>query len=623
MGISSIVGTFGIWDYVVFALMLIISAAIGIYYAIFDRGEKTTKDFLIGGRRMTAVPVSLSLTASFMSAVTVLGTPSEVYRYGAMFGVFAFSFLLVVIVCSEVFLPVFYRLGITSTYEYLEMRFNTVVRLCGTAMFIFLTVLYTGVVIYAPALALNQVTGFDLWGAVVSTGIVCTFYCTMGGLKAVVWTDVFQVGIMFAGFLSVITRSMVVQNGFSAIINDSYHGGRLNIWDFDPNPLRRQTFWTIILGGTFTWMGVYGVNQAQVQRYISCKSMFHAKMSLYLNLVGLWVILFCSVFSGLCLYSIYKDCDPWTSQIISAPDQLMPYLVLDILRDYPGVPGLFVASAYSGTLSTVSSSINALATVTVEDLVKPYFKMSDRKLSWTSKGLNLLYGALCIGVAGMASLMDSLIQAVLSIFGVVGGPLLGLFALGILFPCANATGSLVGLVCGLCLTLWVGIGAQLYPQLPEKAMSLSLSTANCNFSFITQAFNKTFPTQLPLLTTAVQDLAAYRPYLADNLYSLSFMYFSTIGTLSVMAVGVTVSLLTGGRKQNLVPGLTLTKEDLTFYHMYCFFKPKDRHEELLDCGVNPKKACGTLNPTFSDGEVDTMEENTGKNNLTFSHDKRS
>ncbi|MBN3303701.1 SC5A8 protein, partial [Amia calva] len=490
--------------------MLIISAAIGIYYAIFDRGEKTTKDFLIGGRRMTAVPVSLSLTASFMSAVTVLGTPSEVYRYGAMFGVFAFSFLLVVIVCSEVFLPVFYRLGITSTYEYLEMRFNTVVRLCGTAMFIFLTVLYTGVVIYAPALALNQVTGFDLWGAVVSTGIVCTFYCTMGGLKAVVWTDVFQVGIMFAGFLSVITRSVVVQNGFSAIINDSYHGGRLNIWDFDPNPLRRQTFWTIILGGTFTWMGVYGVNQAQVQRYISCKSMFHAKMSLYLNLVGLWVILFCSVFSGLCLYSIYKDCDPWTSQIISAPDQLMPYLVLDILRDYPGVPGLFVASAYSGTLSTVSSSINALATVTVEDLVKPYFKMSDRKLSWTSKGLNLLYGALCIGVAGMASLMDSLIQAVLSIFGVVGGPLLGLFALGILFPCANATGSLVGLVCGLCLTLWVGIGAQLYPQLPEKAMSLSLSTANCNFSFITQAFNKTFPTQLPLLTTAVQDLAAYR-----------------------------------------------------------------------------------------------------------------
>lgn len=111
------IGTFVVWDYVVFAGMLLISAAIGIYYAFSGGLQQNSKEFLMGGRRMTAVPVALSLTASFMSAVTVLGTPSEVYRFGAIFSIFAVTYFFVVLISAEVFLPVFYRLGITSTYE--------------------------------------------------------------------------------------------------------------------------------------------------------------------------------------------------------------------------------------------------------------------------------------------------------------------------------------------------------------------------------------------------------------------------------------------------------------------------------------------------------------------------
>lgn len=110
-------GRFSVWDYVVFAAMLLVSAAIGIYYAFAGGGQKTSKDFLMGGRSMSALPVALSLTASFMSAVTVLGTPAEIYRYGAIFCIFAITYALVVLCSAEIFLPVFYRLGITSTYE--------------------------------------------------------------------------------------------------------------------------------------------------------------------------------------------------------------------------------------------------------------------------------------------------------------------------------------------------------------------------------------------------------------------------------------------------------------------------------------------------------------------------
>ncbi|NXK95843.1 SC5A8 protein, partial [Formicarius rufipectus] len=604
---------FTVWDYVVFAAMLLISAVIGLYYAFVGGGQKTSKDFLMAGRSMNALPVALSLTASFMSAVTVLGTPAEIYRYGAIFCIFAITYALVVLCSAEIFLPVFYKLGITSTYEYLELRFNKYLRLCGTVLFIIQTAskpqscstLYTGIVIYAPALALNQVTGFDLWGAVVATGVVCTFYCTLGGLKAVVWTDVFQVGIMVAGFSSVIIRAVVVQDGIGRIVNDSYHGGRLNFWDFDPNPLQRHTFWTIIIGGTFTWTSIYGVNQSQVQRYIACKNRFHAKLSLYINLLGLWAILACATLCGMSLYSIYKDCDPWMAKQVSALDQLMPYLVLDILHDFPGVPGLFVASAYSGTLSTVSSSINALAAVTVEDLIKPYFtSLSEKKLSRISMGMSLFYGGVCIAMAALASLLGALLQAALSIFGMVGGPLLGLFALGILCSFANGIGAFAGLVSGFAISLWVGIGSQIYPPLPERTKPLDLSTAGCNIT----SGNLT-STEIPLTTISP---AAERPALADNWYSLSYLYFSTLGTLITVVVGIIISLLTGGLKQNTDRKFLLTKEDFLSNFSWC---ESETNVEVLNCKPFTMGDEGTDNPAFSHIEMDVASDKNKVNGL--------
>ncbi|TNM91409.1 hypothetical protein fugu_019789 [Takifugu bimaculatus] len=606
------VGSFAAADYVVFAVMLLVSAAVGVYYAWADRGQRSSSDFLTGGRRLTALPVSLSLTASFMSAITVLSNPAEVYRYGANIVFYGVSYVITMVVTSEVFLPVFYRLAITSTYEYLELRFSRATRLLGTVLFIVQTILYTGIVIYAPALALNQVTGMDLWGAVISTGLVCTFYCTMGGLRAVVWTDVFQLSVMLAGFLSVIIRSVDQQGGVIPIISDSEQGGRLNFWDFDPNPLRRHTFWTISIGGTFVWSSIYGINQAQVQRYISCKSISQARLSLYINLLGLLSILLCSVFAGMCLYSVYKHCDPWTAGLVSAPDQLMPYLVMDILRDYPGLPGLFVAAAYSGSLSTVSSSINALAAVTVEDLLRPYTSMSEKQLSWMSKGMTLLYGVLCIGMAGLASLLGGILQAAISIFGIIGGPLLGLFTLGIICPFANSKGALTGLLSGLVLSLWVGIGAQFYPPPPVMARPLSLTTEGCNLSTAANlTWTSTTPgqTQMSFTTVPVHNNGD-TVLLAHSWYSLSYLYFSLIGTIIAVVVGVLVSLLTGGWKLKVESRLMLKKEDTSLYHAVRAFK-----DRVKRCTGEPERAVGarekTLggsNPAFCDTDLDRDQQ---------------
>ncbi|XP_043931973.1 sodium-coupled monocarboxylate transporter 1-like [Protopterus annectens] len=540
------VAQFSVWDYVVFVVILLVAAAVGIVQAFIGKGQNTSRDFLLGGRQMTALPVALSLTASFMSGITVIGTPSEAYRFGVGFWLFAFAYCIMSAVTAEIYLPVFYRLGITSTYEYLQMRYNTCVRLVATTIYIFQTAIYTGMVIYAPALALNQITGLDLWGVLVATGVVCTLYCTVGGLKAVIWTDVFQMVIMLTGFAIVIIRGSVLQGGFQNIWNISYYGGRLEAWDFDVDPLKRHTFWSVVVRGSFMWTAVYSANQSQVQRYIACKSQNEAKLSLYYNMFGLVLTVSLAMLTGLTMYSFYHDCDPLRAKRVGAADQLLPYLVMDILGDYPGLPGLFVAAAYSGTLSTVSSSINALTAVTLEDCIKPCLSstsISERKLSWISKVLSIVYGAICIGMAGLSSLMGSILQAALSLLGMIGGPFLGLFSLGMFLPWSNATGALTGFLGGLIITLWVGIGGQLYPPPQHKTRPLPLSTAGC-------VFNITH-TQAPVTNTAwttwgtpsSQKYAIEKPAIADSWYSLSYLFLTPVGFLSTMILGLIVSLM--------------------------------------------------------------------------------
>ncbi|XP_042302369.1 sodium-coupled monocarboxylate transporter 2 isoform X2 [Sceloporus undulatus] len=562
------VKNFVTWDYLVFAALFLISSGIGVFFAVKDRKKTTSGDFLVGGRQMTCGPVALSLTASFMSAVTVLGTPAEVYRHGSAFILFFIAYTFVIIFTSELFLPVFYRSGITSTYEYLELRFNKPVRIAATLIYIVQTILYTGVVVYAPALALNQVTGFNLWGSVFATGIVCTFYCTLGGLKAVVWTDAFQLVVMLTGFLTVLIQGTLKNGGFTNIWENAGNGSRLTIFDFDLDPLRRHTFWTIAVGGTFTWLGIYGVNQSTIQRCISCKTELHAKLALYLNLVGLWAILVCAVLCGLVMYSHFRSCDPWTAGFISAPDQLMPYFVMIIFSSTPGLPGLFVACAFSGTLSTVAASINALATVTSEDLVKNCFPdLSERVSTWISKGLCIVFGVICTSMAVAASLMGGVVQ-----------------------------GACGGLLTGITLAFWVGIGAFVYPAPSSKSLPLHLSTAGC-IANNTETVATMMPTVPPI-----------RPHLADTWYSLSYLYYSAVGCLGCIMAGLLISFVTGPNKGEDIKPMLIRP----ICNVFCFWSHKCK--TFWWCGVDQEDN-KAFHEEFSNEQLKDLSEKADANNI--------
>ncbi|CAH2293253.1 sodium iodide cotransporter [Pelobates cultripes] len=544
--------TFSPWDYGVFAIMLLGSTGIGMFYAFSHGGQKTSDDFFTGGRKMSAVPVGLSLSASFMSAVQVLGVPAEAYRYGTKFIQMCIGQTLNSLMTAYIFMPVFYRLGITSTYQYLELRFSRSVRLCGTIQFLLGTMFYTGIVIYAPALILNQVTGLDIWSSLFSTGAICTFYTTVGGMKAVIWTDVFQVLVMLSGFFAVAIRCTILVGGVSEVLDIAGNNSRINFGDFDPDPRRRYTFWTFLFGSTFLWLSMYGVNQAQVQRYVACKTEHEAKLAILVNQVALYFIVSSAVICGILMFTYFLNCDPLLAGYVSAPDQYMPYMVLEIFDHYPGLPGLFLACAYSGTLSTASTSINAMAAVTVEDLIKPRFpQISMKKLTFISKGLSLVYGCSCIIVAALSSLLGGgVLQGSFTVMGVISGPLLGAFILGMFTVSCNTAGVFSGLLVGLTLSLWVAVGGTLYPPTAEMMGELPMYAEKC--PLYNSSHGIIYGPAPPQNISTPLDRSA----ITEEFYSLSYLYYGALGTLSTILIGVLISYLTGPTKrEDIAPGL--------------------------------------------------------------------
>ncbi|XP_053324447.1 sodium/iodide cotransporter [Spea bombifrons] len=568
--------TFSLWDYGVFAAMLLGSTGIGLFYALCHGGQRTSEDFFTGGRNMTALPVGLSLSASFMSAVQVLGVPAEAYRYGAKFLQMCLGQTLNSLLTAYFFLPVFYRLGITSTYEYLELRFCRSVRLCGTIQFLLGTMFYTGIVIYAPALILNQVTGLDIWSSLFSTGVICTFYTTVGGMKAVIWTDVFQVLVMLSGFFAVAIRGTMLAGGVSEVLDIARNYSRINFGDFDPDPRRRYTFWTFVFGSTFLWLSMYGVNQAQVQRYIACKSECQAKIAIMVNQVALYFIVSSAVICGIVMFVYYLNCDPLLAGYVSAPDQYMPYMVLEIFDQYPGVPGLFLACAYSGTLSTASTSINAMAAVTVEDLIKPRMpQMSMKKLTLISKGLSFFYGCSCITVAALSSLLGGgVLQGSFTVMGVISGPLLGAFILGMFTVSCNTIGVFSGLLVGFVLSMWVAVGGTLYP--PTQTMMGVLSTYAEHCPLYNSSEGIIYgPAQLLNISTSLDGSS-----ITEQFYSLSYLYYGALGTVSTILMGSLISYLTGPTKREDI-ALGLLWWDLT--KLSCFKSVEVKKETEKTC----------------------------------------
>ena len=547
---------FGTLDYVLFSLMFCASAGIGFFHAYKDRNKKNARDFHLGGRKMHAIPVSLSLASTFMSALTLLGTPAEIYTHNTMFYWILVAMLIATASAAHIFIPIFYRLNKTSCFEYIELRFGIVARLLASFLFLVQTLVYLSFVLYAPSLAFEAVTGVSLWGTMIGVAAVCTLYTTLGGMKTVLWTDSLQLTIRFAGLIAVLIEGSKANDGFGNAwkIAKANHRIKSDDWSFDPKT--RHSIWTVAIGGSFFWTYLYGVNQAQVQRANSLKSLKRAQIALWLNFPSLVIIITLTCMTGIVMYALYSGCHPIEYGLVDRNDQLLPLFVLDVLGNIPGLPGVFVACIFSGSLSTISSGLNAMSAVLLEDFIKPSplgRNLVGKRAIMLSKVLVLLIGGLQFGIAVAISEFSGLIlQFSYSVYSVLAGPLMGLFVSGMFLPWSNQIGSVFGLILSLVCMCWLAVGA-----LIEKPSSLNppspTSTLGCNYNISGFSTKTTITTLGPVTSPAGPTTTTEEPLLYD-FYRMSYLWYTGLGMIVNVFITLCVSLITGYTRPSTLDG---------------------------------------------------------------------
>ncbi|XP_068084240.1 sodium-coupled monocarboxylate transporter 2 [Anabrus simplex] len=551
-------------DYVVFGLSLVLSALIGVYFAFFaPQKQNTTSEYLMGGKTMGIFPISMSLIASYISGISLLGLPAEMYVYGTQYWMIVCSEIVVSFTIVGVYLPVFYTLQITSSYEYLKLRFSSGVRLLGSVIFLVKMLLYIPMVIYVPALAFSQATGANLHLITPIVCIVCIFYTTLGGLKAVVWTDTLQTILMFAGVIIVMVLGTINVGGIDVVIERSRDSERLEFFVFDLDPTIRHTFWSVLVGNYFSWLAACSVNQAMMQRCLAMPTRKKANITVIILAAGILAIVTMSCYTGLVIYASFYDCDPVSTKSIGKADQLLPFFVMEISKNIPGLPGLFISGVFSAALSSMSTGLNSMTGVLFEDLIRPRLKtISEARASFIMKIIVVVIGTVCVGLVFLVEKMGTLIQAGKSLAGITAGSLLGIFSLGMFFPWANSKGALVGGLTSFTLVGWISLGTQAaiatgHITFPKKPISVE----GC----VLEYDNST----LSLIPEFIRD----EPF---ALYRMSYLWYTALGTSTAIIVGLIVSFLTGPNDPKNVDPKLLTPV------IHRFLPTKMRRREVDD-----------------------------------------
>ncbi|CAL7951966.1 unnamed protein product [Xylocopa violacea] len=520
-------------DWLVFGLMLAVSAAAGLWH--YKRAQKSsTEDYLLGGKSMALFPVSASLVASFISGVTILGTPAEIYNFGTQYWITVISIFFCGLVVAFVYAPVFVALGLNSVYEYLEIRFNRGVRTLISFIFVIDVVLYQSIVVYVPALALNQVSGFNVHLIGIVVCLICVFYTVLGGIRAVVWTDALQVIVMIVAVLTVSALG-TYQIGAAEIWRRAKEVNRIEFLNFDPSPYTRHTVWTVLIGSWLYSTAYIAVNQTMVQRYRSLKDLKTSKLSLGIFTISIMLFISLCCWTGLVLIAWWSPpkCDPRASGLITADDQLLPAYVMEIAKHLHGVPGLFIAGIFGAALSTLSVGFNSTSVVVLEDFVKGCFglKLSDRCSTIFVKCVVIMLGSIALGLMFLVEKLGGVLVITGSLAAIAAGTSFGVFTLGMLFPWANSKGAFMGAIVGFVIAGWASLGANWSigaGLLVAKKLPVPLSHCPSNIS---QSFLKQFdyPNEDDVFP----------------LYRLSYHWFTGLGTIIVIIVGGFISWWTG------------------------------------------------------------------------------
>ncbi|HWB96716.1 MAG TPA: sodium/solute symporter, partial [Bryobacteraceae bacterium] len=432
-------------DYSVIGLYLLTIAAIG---SSFYRRKSTAREYFLGGRSMSWLPVGISIIAADLSAITVMGSPAWAYSHNLELVWMAVGYPLAAPLVILVFVPFYSRLNLYTAYEYLERRFDLRVRVVTSLLFQILRGMHVAVVIYAPSLVIHLISGLPVWQCIFLMGAFTTIYTTLGGVKAVIWTDVLQFTAVSAGVLVILFLAVWgVPGGLPAAWKAAAAGGRLHHLNLSTDPRELTSLWACVIGGLVLCMGPLTTDQAVLQRLFTTKSSKDCRQSIIVQAVVVVPLSVLLALVGTALYAFYHFHPERLAGVLQS-DAIVPFFAM---REMPaGLSGLVIASLFSASMAVMSAGINSLTTATTIDFYQRLFRPHEESThyGWVGRLGTLGWGAITTVLALFAERLGELALAYNKVSSVITGPMLGIFLLATLTRRTTSRGALVGAAAG-------------------------------------------------------------------------------------------------------------------------------------------------------------------------------
>jgi len=416
--------------------------------------------------------VGLSMLGTAISSVTFLAYPGSSYAGNWSRIVPGLMLPFATIVGIIFFIPFYRKSKVTSAYEYLENRYGPWGRTYGCALFSVGSVYRMGSILYLLALPLKAMTGWDTVTVIIVTGIFVTFYTVLGGIEAVIWTDVMQTIVLFlGGIITILTVFYKVPGGAATVFGQALaeHKFSINIsWDFD---LTRDTFVVLALSGIIGNIQEFAMDQTKVQRYLAPKTLSGARQAALWCGVGCIPLWSMFMFVGTCLF-VFTKFFPDALGNGLWPDEIYPHFILTVLP--PGVGGFVIAAVLAAAMSSIDSSMNGAATVLTVDIYRRHLVpgKNDRHYLVAARCLTALAGALMIVAALLLSKLgedSSILEAFFKLGAIFAGGLGGLFLLGFFTRRASSRAAAAGVIAALLVIAWLVISQ--FDILPERFRS--------------------------------------------------------------------------------------------------------------------------------------------------------
>jgi len=475
-------------DLVVLVAYVLGVVVLGCY---FVRKSRTTEQFMAAGRSLPGWAVGLSIFGTYLSSNTFIGYPG--IAYGGNWNRFVFSMSLPIAawIAVKYFVPFYRRSGEISAYHHLEKRFGPWARTYALICYLLMQVARMGAVMFGVAIALDALTGWGMAPIIIAMGVLVTLYTLLGGIEAVIWTDVVQSIVLVVGAVVVAVMLLVgMPGGMRTVVNTGVRFGKFSLGSLGAS-LSKSTFWVVLLYGIFGNLKNFGIDQSFVQRYHTAKDDKAAGRSVWMAALMYIPISLLFLFIGTCLFAYYQH--PSNAKLITQVkrrvaverlanekaeltdleynskveataaglkakdigDKVLPHFIVHKLPR--GLAGLLFAAIFAAAMSSIDTSLNSSATVILSDFYKRYLRpdAGERESMRVLHGSTLLWGAVGTGVALAMIGQKSLLDTWWKLSGIFTGAMLGLFLLGFLVRRAGAVAALAGVACGVAAIAWM------------------------------------------------------------------------------------------------------------------------------------------------------------------------